>query len=71
LRRERLAARPPWRSHDVDEQVESGRWLRANITERVDTSDSTPREAAATTARWVTKHLSAGERTGTLLDSTE
>ncbi|WP_433181716.1 AAA family ATPase [Actinoallomurus sp. CA-150999] len=46
LRRARINARPPWRSRDIEEQVEFGQWLRRNIADRVDTSSElqkTPR----------------------------
>ena len=58
LRRARIGARPPWRSRDIDEQVEFGRWLRRNIADRVDTSSRTPEEAAAAVAAWIELRLS-------------
>ena len=57
LRRERILARPPWRSRDLDDQVRFGQWLRANITDRVDTSPGTPEDTAAAVAAWVTADL--------------
>jgi hypothetical protein len=57
VRRERIEARPPWRSRDVAEQVAFGRWLRENITDRVDTSTCSPEEAARAVADWVLGHL--------------
>lgn len=57
LRRARINARPPWRSRDLDEQVEFGRWLRGNIPDRVDTSLGTPEDTAAAVAAWVGRHL--------------
>lgn len=59
VRRARINARPVWRSRDVEEQVEFGRWLRRNIPERVDTSAGTPDDAAAAIAAWVDRHLAA------------
>jgi len=61
VRRERIEARPPWRSRDTDEQVSFGRWLRDNIPDRVDTSRGTPEDVAAEVAAWVTARL-AGEQ---------
>jgi hypothetical protein len=58
LRRQRIAVRPPWRLHDVEEQVSWGRWLRANVPERIDTSQGTPSDSAAAVASWVLRHLS-------------
>lgn len=57
LRRARINARPAWRSRDIDEQVEFGRWLRANIPDRVDTSLGTPQDTADAVAAWVDRHL--------------
>jgi hypothetical protein len=57
LRRARIRARPPWRSHDIEEQVEFGQWLRRNITDRVDTSSGTPEGAAAAVADWIELRL--------------
>jgi len=57
-RRERMAARPPWRLHDVEEQVSWGRWLRSNVPDRVDTSQGTPADCAAAVASWVLRHVS-------------
>jgi predicted ABC-type ATPase len=57
LRRARIRARPPWRSHDIEEQVEFGQWLRRNIADRVDTSSGTPEEAAAAVADWIELRL--------------
>lgn len=57
LRRERIQARPSWRSRDIDQQTEFGRWLRRNIADRVDTSRGTPDDAAAAIAAWVTRHM--------------
>lgn len=59
VRRQRMAARPPWRSHDVEEQVSWGSWLRANVPDRVDTSQGTPADAAAEVTGWVVGHLAA------------
>jgi hypothetical protein len=64
LRRTRISARPPWRSRDVEEQVEFGRWLRRNIADRIDTSSGTPEDTAAAVAAWVERNL-AGTGTGT------
>jgi hypothetical protein len=57
VRRQRMAARPPWRLHDVEEQVSWGCWLRANVPDHVDTSQGTPAECAAAVASWVLGHL--------------
>jgi len=57
LRRARIRARPPWRSRDLEEQAEFGRWLRRNIADRVDTSSGTPEEAAAAVADWIELRL--------------
>jgi hypothetical protein len=57
LRRARIRARPPWRGHDLEEQVEFGQWLRRNIADRVDTSSGTPEEAAAAVADWIELRL--------------
>jgi dephospho-CoA kinase len=57
LRRTRINARPPWRSRDIEEQVEFGRWLRGSIADRVDTSSGTPEDTAAAVAAWVERHL--------------
>ena len=60
VRRQRMAARPPWRLHDVEEQVSWGRWLRANVPDRVDTTEGTPANSAAVVAAWVLRQLSPG-----------
>jgi hypothetical protein len=57
VRRQRMAARPPWRLHDVEDQVSWGRWLRANVPDRVETTLDTPAESAAAVASWVLGHL--------------
>jgi hypothetical protein len=57
LRRARISARPPWRSRDIEEQVEFGRWLRRNIPDRVDTSTGTPDDTAAAITAWIDRHL--------------
>lgn len=36
LRHDRINACPAWRRRDIDEQIEFGRWLRRNISDRVD-----------------------------------
>ena len=51
LRRDRINARPPWRSRDLDEQVEFGRWLRRSIPDQVDTSRGTPDDTADVVVR--------------------
>lgn len=38
----RLAARPRWRSRDVDDQLGFAAWLRQNLAPVVDTSGTTP-----------------------------
>lgn len=60
VRRARISARPPWRSRDIDEQVEFGRWLRRSLADRVDTSSGTPQDTAAAIAAWIERHLAAG-----------
>jgi dephospho-CoA kinase len=57
LRRTRINARPPWRSRDIEEQVEFGRWLRRTIADRIDTSDGTPEDTAAAIAAWIDRNL--------------
>jgi gluconate kinase len=57
LRRERMQARPSWRSRDLEEQAEFGRWLRRHIAKAVDTSHGTPEDAAAAIAAWVTGRM--------------
>jgi predicted kinase len=57
LRRDRINARPAWRSRDLDEQVESGRWLRRNIPDRVDTSAGSPDDTAVAITAWIDRHL--------------
>jgi hypothetical protein len=58
VRRQRMAARPSWRLHDVEEQVSWGRWLRANVPDRVDTTRGTPADSAKAVASWVLRQLS-------------
>jgi dephospho-CoA kinase len=57
LRRERIQARPSWRSRDLEEQAEFGRWMRRNIADQVDTSHGTPDDAATAIAAWVTGRM--------------
>ncbi len=57
VRRERIERRPPWRSRDIDDQTQFGRWLRANIADRIDTTDVTPQETAEAIAAWVMQRL--------------
>jgi len=57
LRRARINARPPWRSRDIEEQVEFGRWLRRNIPDRFDTSNGTPEDTATAIVSWLARHL--------------
>jgi hypothetical protein len=59
IRRERIDARPVWRRRDIDEQTEFGRWLRQNISDRVDTSHGTPADSAHAVAGWVMELLRA------------
>lgn len=66
-RRGRIEARPVWRGHDVDEQVEFGRWLRANIPDQISTSGCSPQQTAATVASWVSEYLSSSQETGTAI----
>jgi dephospho-CoA kinase len=62
LRRARISARPAWRSRDIDEQTEFGRWLRLNIADRIDTSSGTPEDTAAAIAAWIDRHLTASSQ---------
>jgi hypothetical protein len=57
LRRERIRGRPCWRSHNIESQVEFGRWLRRNVADRVGTSAGGPQDTAAGAGAWVTRHL--------------
>jgi hypothetical protein len=57
IRRERIESRPPWRNRDIDGQVSFGRWLRANIPDRLDTSRGTAADIAAEAAAWVMSRL--------------
>jgi len=66
VRRQRMAARPPWRLHDVEEQISFGRWLREHVPDRVDTGQGTPAEAAAAVASWVTDQLRTGRHPETV-----
>jgi hypothetical protein len=64
LRRARINARPPWRSRDIEEQVEFGRWLRRNIPDRVDTSSGTPKDTAALIVTWIDRRCLCQEWPG-------
>jgi hypothetical protein len=57
LRRARISARPAWRSRNIDEQVEFGRWLRRNIPDRAGASGGTPEETAAAIITWIDRHV--------------
>lgn len=57
VRRTRISARPPWRSRDVEDQIEFGHWLRDHITDRVDTGTGTPDDTAQAIATWIDHHL--------------
>jgi hypothetical protein len=57
LRRQRIEARPPWRSRDIDEQIEFGRWLRSNIADQIDSAHGTPDDTAAAIATWVVDRI--------------
>jgi hypothetical protein len=57
IRRDRLLARPPWRSRDIEAQITFGCWLRANIDARVDTSHGRPENSADAIARWVLRQI--------------
>lgn len=61
LRRARISARPAWRSRDIDDQVEFGRWLRRNIPDRVDTSGGTPEDTATAITTWIDRHLAGAD----------
>lgn len=66
VRRARIHARPPWRSRDVEEQVEFGQWLRRNIADVIDTSSGSPEDTAAAVASWVGGHLERADHTAGL-----
>ncbi|HEY0933269.1 MAG TPA: nitronate monooxygenase, partial [Trebonia sp.] len=53
-----INARPPWRSRDIEERVDFGRWLRRNIPDRFDTGNGTPEDTAIAIATWVNRHIS-------------
>ena len=57
VRRARIAGGPPWRAHDIEQQVEFGQWIRRNIANRVDTSSETPEGTATAIAAWIDRHL--------------
>jgi hypothetical protein len=57
VRRQRIECRPVWRDRDINEQTRFGRWLRENISDRIDTSARTPEDTAAAVAAWVGQHL--------------
>lgn len=57
VRRDRIDARPPWRARDIEAQVEFGRWLRQNITDRIDTDRTTPEDTAAAIDTWITQKI--------------
>ena len=58
-RRRRIEARPRWRRRDIDEQIDFGRWLRANLAPVVNTSATSPLRVAQTVAAWVRRCGSA------------
>jgi hypothetical protein len=62
LRRQRIEARPAWRSRDIIAQTEFGRWLRKNLAPVIDTSTQSPAEVAAEVAAWVDKQLAGHQR---------
>jgi hypothetical protein len=57
MRRRRIERRAVWRSRDINEQTQFGRWLRQNISDRIDTSACTPEDTAEAVAAWVGQHL--------------
>ena len=57
VRRERIEARPAWRSRDIEEQVAFGRWLRQNLTDHVETARGRPHDTATAVAAWVSERL--------------
>jgi hypothetical protein len=57
VRRQRIECRPAWRDRNVNEQTYFGRWLRDNISDRIDTSAGTPEDTAEAVAAWVGQHL--------------
>lgn len=61
VRRQRIAARPPWRSRDIDEQLGFAHQLRASIADRVDTSTGTPDQTASAIAEWVRQRLAVAK----------
>jgi hypothetical protein len=62
-RRERIEARPPWRSRDIVEQTEFGQWLRRNIADQIDTTTATTLETARGIAEWVISRLPSAHPT--------
>ena len=60
--REAQDARPPWRSRDIEEQVEFGRWIRRNIPDRFDTSNGAPEDTAMAIVSWLARHLAEQPR---------
>jgi hypothetical protein len=61
IRRQRVAARPPWRARDLDQQDEFARWLRTNIADRVNTGVGPPEGSAEEVSSWVRGLLSRAQ----------
>jgi RNA polymerase subunit RPABC4/transcription elongation factor Spt4 len=59
LRRQRIEARPAWRSRDIGAQTEFGRWLRKNLAPVIDTSVHSPAEVAMEVAGWAQERIAA------------
>lgn len=56
-RRRRIEARPPWRSRDVEDQIEFGRRLREHLPDVVDTTSGSPADTAHDVATIIRQHL--------------
>lgn len=56
-RRNRIEARPAWRTRDIDEQQEFADWLRRHISPIFDTSSTTLEETADAVASWAEDQL--------------
>jgi hypothetical protein len=57
LRRARIRAGSPWRSHDIEGQAEFRRSRLRNVTDLADSGIGGPVDTAAAVVAWVTRHL--------------
>ena len=64
VRQQRIEARPAWRMRDVAEQVRWAEWLRANVPDRLDTSECSVDEAARVVVDWVDRLLHGYDHAG-------